>query len=106
MIRHIVMWRVKGADEQVRRANAERVSDAFLAMRGKVPGLQQLEIGIDHSRVDYACDLVLLSTFDNAQALADYAHHPEHLRAKQAAADLRIERYQVDYPMTPEGPSS
>jgi len=33
----------------------------------------------------------------HAAALAAYASHPEHLRAKAAAGDLRIDRHQVDY---------
>jgi len=97
MIRHIVMWRVRGASPAERRANAERVRDAFAAMHGRIPGMAHLEVGIDESGVDYAFDVVLVSDFDSAEALAAYASHPEHLRAKEAAGDLRIARHQVDY---------
>jgi len=96
-VRHIVMWRVRGESAAERRANAERVRDAFAAMDGLVPGMTRLEVAIDESGVDYACDVVLLSDFESLEALSAYASHPEHLRAKQAAGDLRIGRYQVDY---------
>jgi heme-degrading monooxygenase HmoA len=102
-VRHIVMWRVAGTNADERRANAERVRAAFEAMRGRVPGLRRLEVGLDMSRADHACDMVLLTDFDDAAALAAYATHPEHLRAKAAAGNLRIERYQVDFMTTADG---
>lgn len=97
MIRHIVMWKVRGDDAATHAANVARVKAGFESLRGRVPGLLHLEIGVDHSRVDYACDVVLVSDFVSRQALADYADHPEHLRVKRALGDLRIARHQVDY---------
>ena len=96
-VRHIVMWRVRGESAVERRANAERVRDAFTGMRGLIPGMKHLEVAIDESGADYACDVLLLSDFESFEALSAYASHPEHLRAKQAAGELRIARYQVDY---------
>jgi len=96
-IRHIVMWRVCGESAAARRANAQRVRDAFAGMCGLIPGMTHLEVAIDESGVDYACDVVLLSDFESVEALSAYASHPAHLRAKQAAGELRIARYQVDY---------
>jgi len=40
---------------------------------------------------------VLYTVFDSEVALAGYASHPEHLRARQELGDTRTERYQVDY---------
>lgn len=96
-VRHIVMWRVRGESAVERRTNAQRVRDAFAAMQGRIPGMKHLEVAIDESGVDYACDVLLLSDFESFEALSAYANHPEHLRAKQAAGELRIARYQVDY---------
>ena len=66
-------------------------------MRGKIPGLTQLEIGVDASRVDYACDVVLYLELDSQAALDAYAIHPEYVRVKDELTDLRIARHQVDY---------
>jgi hypothetical protein len=101
-LKHIVMWRVRGDDEATRRANAERVKREFESLAGRIPGLRQLEVGIDISRIDYACDVVLVTEFDSAEALAGYAVHPEHLRVRDALGDLRIARHQVDYAMPPD----
>lgn len=96
-IRHIVMWNVRGDDAAARARNIALLKAEFESLRGRVPGLLQLEIGVDDSRVDYACDVVLLSEFDSREALAAYAQHPEHLRVRRTLGDMRIARHQVDY---------
>ena len=97
MIRHIVMWNVRGATREEKAANIERLQRSFHSLRGRVPGLLRLEVGVDSSRIDYACDVVLVSEFESQAALDAYATHPEHLRVKQELGDLRIARHQVDY---------
>ncbi len=97
MIRHVVMWNVRGATRDEKLANVEKLKAGFQSLRGRIPGLLHLEIGVDTSRVDYACDVVLVSDFASQQALDAYATHPEHLRVKQELGDLRTHRYQVDY---------
>lgn len=96
-IKHIVMWRVRGDDEATRAGNAALVKREFESLAGRIPGMRHLEVGIDSSRIDYACDVVLVTEFDSAEALAGYAVHPEHLRVRDALGDLRIARHQVDY---------
>ena len=97
MIKHIVMWNVRGETPGERRGNIERLRDEFESLRGRIPGLLRLELGVDTSRIDYACDVVLYSEFDSQAALDGYAVHPEHLRVKKALGDMRIARHQVDY---------
>lgn len=96
-IKHIVMWNVRGDSQQEHRANIERLRHEFESLRGRIPGLLHLEIGVDHSGIDYACDVLLYSEFDSQAALDAYASHPEHLRVKQSLGDLRTARHQVDY---------
>lgn len=97
MIRHIVMWKVRGAPGEEKQANAARVKRSFDGLRGRVPGLLHLEVGLDSSRIDYACDVVLVSDFESQAALDAYATHPEHLRVKAELGDIRTHRHQVDY---------
>lgn len=101
MIKHIVMWNVRGETAAERNAAAQFVKSRFEELVGRIPGLLRMEIGLDSSRVDYACDMVLYSEFDSAASLAGYGSHPEHLRIRQELGDVRIARFQVDY--TPEG---
>jgi heme-degrading monooxygenase HmoA len=98
MIKHIVMWDMLGDTPAEKAAAAEVVRSAFHSMRGRIPGMRHLEIGVDTSRIDYACDVVLYSEFESQEALDAYAKHPEHIRAKEAVGNLRVSRHQVDYP--------
>jgi heme-degrading monooxygenase HmoA len=102
MIKHIVMWNVRGDDVASRARNIALVKAEFESLRGRIPGLLHLEVGVDDSRIDYACDVVLVTEFESRAALAAYAEHPEHLRVRRALGDLRSARHQVDYEIHPE----
>ena len=97
MIRHIVMWNLRGDTLEQKAHNIEMLRRSFDSLRGRIPGLLHLDIGVDTSRIDYACDVVLYSEFASQAALDAYATHPEHLRVKRELGDLRVARYQVDY---------
>jgi quinol monooxygenase YgiN len=97
MVKHIVMWNIQGGSDAGKAAAIDRVKAAFEALRGKIPGLLHIEIGVDRSGVDYACDVVLYSEFESQAALDAYAMHPEHLRVRHEIEGLRVARHQVDY---------
>ena len=97
MIKHIVMWNIRGDSRLAKAAAIEKLKRSFDELRHLVPGIVHMEVGVDSSQVDYACDVVLYSEFESQAALDAYACHPEHLRVKHELADLRISRHQVDY---------
>jgi heme-degrading monooxygenase HmoA len=101
MIKHIVMWNLKGETPEERASAAIDLKVAFESLVGKIPGLLNMEVGVDVSGADYACDVVLYSEFDSHESLTAYAQHAEHLRVKKELGDLRIARHQVDYNVTP-----
>lgn len=106
MIRHIVMWNVRGETPAAKARGIAQLQASFASLRGCIPGLLHIEVGVDSSRVDYACDVVLYSEFETQAALDAYAIHPEHLRVKQELGDLRTARYQVDFVVGQQGPAS
>ncbi|MFI8375423.1 Dabb family protein [Pseudomonas helleri] len=97
MIKHIVMWNLAGDTLERNRQACLLLKERFEGLAGLIPGLLKIEVGVDVSRIDYACDVVLYSEFDSHEALAAYATHPEHLRVRRELGDSRIARYQVDY---------
>lgn len=97
MVKHIVMWKLRGESVDEKAAAANLVKSLFESLNGKIPGLLKLEIGIDFSGVDYACDVVLYSEFDSREALQRYSTHHEHLRVRDQLRGIRIVRHQVDY---------
>ena len=101
LIKHIVMWNIRGETPAEKADSVLLLQRSFESLRGRIPGLLLLEIGVDSSRIDYACDVVLYSEFESQLALDAYAVHPEHLRVKRELADLRTARHQVDYESLP-----
>jgi len=99
-IKHIVMWNLRGESAEEKAQAIAFLRSRFESLRGRIPGLLELEIGVDTSGVEYACDVVLYSVFDSQEALTSYATHPAHLLVRDELADFRIGRYQVDYPIS------
>ena len=97
MIKHIVMWNVRGDTPSAKAVVIDQLKRSFDELRHLIPGIVRMEIGVDSSRIDYACDVVLYSEFESQAALDAYAVHPEHLRVKADLNDVRIARHQVDY---------
>lgn len=97
MIKHIVMWNVRGDTPAEKARGIAQIQRSFASLQGRIPGLLHLEIGADSSRIDYACDVVLYSEFESQAALDAYTTHPEHLRVKNELLDVRTARHQVDY---------
>ncbi|MGX1389011.1 hypothetical protein AB7M66_010142 [Bradyrhizobium japonicum] len=80
-IRHIVMWRLRGETPAERSAARSKVKTLFEGLRGRIEGLTHIEVGVDVSDVDYACDVVLFSEFADQAALAAYATHTPNICA-------------------------
>ena len=100
MIKHIVMWNVQGDTPEQNHAHRQLIKSEFEALQGHIPGLLHVEVGLDHSHVDYACDVVLYTEFDSQESLDAYASHPAHVRVKQTLGSVRIARHQVDFVST------
>jgi hypothetical protein len=97
MIRHIVMWKLRGPSAEEKRSQAEQCRTALLGMRGKVPGITQMEVGVGIASGEQEMDLVLSSLHESWEALAAYGTHPDHEPVKQLIGSLRTERRVLDY---------
>lgn len=97
MIKHVVMWRVRGTSAEERRDQVEKVRAALEALRGNIPGMSSLEVGIGTGGDEQFGDVVLISTHDDWDALKAYQVHPAHLEAARVIAAARIERRVLDF---------
>ena len=97
VIKHIVMWDVRGETSEQKQEAASLVQASFEQLRGQVPGLMHLEVGIDFSNESHACDVVLYSEFKDRASLDAYARDPAHLKVRRELEGVRIARHQVDY---------
>ena len=98
MIKHIVVWKLKpSAHGNDRQANARLIREKLEGLRGKIPGLLAIEVGIDFSAADTSGDVVLYSEFADRDALKAYQTHPLHVAIVPFVAQAAAERRVVDY---------
>ena len=98
MIRHIVMWNLKdhaeGADKA---ANLEKAKALLLSCAQVVPGIRTFEVATATPGMDCTNDLVLHMLLDDAQVLADYQIHPQHMAIKPFMKAVVQERRCMDF---------
>jgi len=65
------------------------IKDGLEGLKGKIPGLIDIKVNTEGRLVSSTADLMLDSTFENAEALKGYSKHPEHV----AVADSKVRPY-------------
>jgi len=91
MIKHIVMWTLND------KSDATKVKTMLEALKDKVPGIIEIEVGIDFNGSDSAADVVLYSTFASLDDLNAYQQHPEHQAVIPFMQSVTSGRTVVDY---------
>jgi hypothetical protein len=97
-VRHVVVFKYKAgaSPEQIRQ-----VTDAFRALKDKIPGITAFEHGVNNSPEGkhQGFTHVYLLTFENAKARDTYLPHPEHQKFGQLLRGLGIleDVFVVDY---------
>ena len=95
MIKHIVAWRLDG--EKDKTASAAEIKELLEGLRGRIPGLLHIEVGVNVVANANAADVILYSEFTNLEALKTYQAHPLHQAVVPKVKALTIERRSVDY---------
>jgi hypothetical protein len=98
MVKHIVVWKLKdSAEGGTKLENAQKVKNLLEGLRGKIPGLRHIEVGINFAHEANAGDIVLYSELDSRAALELYQSHPAHVAVKDFIMNVRSERQVIDY---------
>ncbi|HIK09002.1 MAG TPA: Dabb family protein [Oscillatoriaceae cyanobacterium M33_DOE_052] len=98
MIKHIVMWRLK--DEAAgfsMEENASQIKEMLENLKGVIPEILHLEVGMNVLASPAAYEVALYSEFASLEALAAYQRHPEHEKCKEFIGQITKERAVVDY---------
>ncbi len=91
MVRHIVF--MKFPDFSV----AQEAKEKLLSMKGQIPQLQNIEVGVDFSRSPRSYDLALVTTFNTKEDLESYRVHPYHQEIVSWLKANNTETKVVDY---------
>jgi len=91
MVRHIVMWNLRD------KHDAPTLKTRLEALNGKIPGLIQVQVGIDFLHSEQSADLVLIADLENRQALDTYQQHPEHQAVVPLVKAAALSRSVVDF---------
>ena len=98
MVKHIVLWRLKPeAHGRPAVENARAIKKKLEALRGRIPGMLTIEVGLDFSHTENSCDVALYSEFESHAALDAYQAHPEHKAVMPFILEARSQRHLVDY---------
>ncbi|MDD2534823.1 MAG: Dabb family protein [Eubacteriales bacterium] len=98
MIKHIVMWRFPAeADGKSKAENMAQLTESLFALRAIIPEIESMEIGTDIGIGRDPFDMVLVTTFENEEALERYQEHPEHKLVSAFCGRIRESRASIDF---------
>ncbi|WP_449278297.1 Dabb family protein [Leucobacter sp. GX24907] len=95
-VRHIVTWKLSGESVAERDAQFVEIEAALTPLLETIPGLRTLEVFRNALNHDANWDVTLLSEHDDAEALAAYAVHPDHVAAGAVVKRYSVSRAAVD----------
>jgi hypothetical protein len=93
MITHIVLFKLKECSPR----SAGKARDVLLGMRGKIPQLRYLEVGVDILHSGRSFDIALITKFDSLEELQAYQAHPVHVEVAEYMTSVRKAAVAVDY---------
>ncbi len=92
MIKHIVCFKLKEGTD------VEKTKEILLSMKGKVPEIKDIEVGVDFLHSERSYDIILQITLENEAALNDYQNDEYHCSVvKKHMHAVRTGSIAVDY---------
>lgn len=95
MVKHIVMFKLRGSAEERRRVASE-FKAALEALPDKIDVLQGIEVGLNDNPAEQ-WDVVLTALVPDMASVELYAKHPAHVAAAAIVGPHKEARACVDY---------
>lgn len=95
MVKHIVVFKLKGSDEDRHRVASE-FKAALEALPAQIEVLKSIEVGLNENPSE-TWDIVLTAVVETMADVAVYAKHPAHVAAAALLGDHKESRACVDY---------
>ena len=97
MIRYSVMWKFKPSDGRTPKETAEDVKEKYESLKGLIPGLLNIEVGINRNDSATTYDAIMRADFESWKALADYKADTLRDNVREYADNLAESRVRVEY---------
>ena len=97
MVRHIILWKLKESFTEEEKAAARAEAKRRLeSLNGRIEGMCELKVITDRLPTSTA-DMMLDSSFTDAEALAGYQKNPLHLEAAGYVRSVVESRLCLDF---------
>lgn len=98
MIRHVVMFGIRGNGELTPTQEATRLGELLMTLPEQIPFLKKMEVGVNSEQApEDNAQLVLIADFDSIEDCAMYTIHPAHVAVAQELGKVKTSRCCVDY---------
>lgn len=91
MIKHIVFQKFANKED------AETAKQMLQELKGVVPTLKSMEVGLDITHSQRSYDLALIATFEDEAGLHAYDEHEAHQKVRAFIRPRRTETASVDF---------
>lgn len=86
MVKHIILWKLKDEYTEAQKAEIRAgIKEGLEGLNGQIPGMIDISVRTDYLPTS-TVDVMLDTTFEDADALAAYAKNPKHV----AVADTKV----------------
>ena len=96
-IRHVVSWKVAGDTDEKREQVKAEFRDRLLSLPPQIDVIRSFEVGVGDLGAADDFDVVLISEFDDEDALRAYVEHPVHQEVVAFVRANTVGRAAVDY---------
>ena len=97
MVRYSVMWKFKPSDGRTPKETAEDVKERYESLKGLIPGLIDIEVGVNRNDSATTYDAIMIADFESWKALADYKADTMRENFREYADRLAESRVRVEY---------
>jgi hypothetical protein len=98
MVTHIVFFNVvENFEGQSKQQILSKMKSDLEALKGKVPVIRDITVGINAKPDQNAWDLALYTKFDSFADLDAYQKHPDHVAVGQFIGKVKSGRAVVDF---------
>ena len=95
MVKHMIIWKLK--EDVDKKAVSADIKASLEGLVGKIEGLTEMHILTESFPVSTG-DIMMDSTFENAEALANYQKHPLHVEIANVKVRPNVDtRLSFDY---------